>query len=35
MKKVQFACDVEFVATFANEEYGNFFNFFYLSQSTN
>lgn len=21
-KKVQFACDVEFVSTFANEEYG-------------
>lgn len=22
IKKVQFACDVEFVSTFANEEYG-------------
>lgn len=23
-KKVQFSCDVEFVSTFANEDYGKF-----------
>lgn len=28
MKKVQFACDVEFVATFANEDYGKIRLFF-------
>lgn len=24
-KKVQFSCDVEFVSTFANEDYGKFY----------